>query len=169
MDVMELGKGPFNGLFGIEVGRRAPPMNDARESTVFYHADYDRYRLIELVFDMERRKARLTHEEIASRSSFLTPSQSATIGHLTRTLGDHKHRIQRRTIIVALAWGLRLPQWKIDALLDLFSSQPLSESEAQHFLSSYHAELYGEAPQQVNYAPGALPAQALRLMNEVLT
>ena len=51
-------------------------MNDAKDGMVFYHADYDRYRLIELVFDMERRQARLTHEEVAGRSSFLTPAQS---------------------------------------------------------------------------------------------
>jgi len=141
---------------------------DAESNRPFYHAEYDRYRIIELAYDMERHRAQLTHEEIAARAPFLSASQSATIAHLTRTVNDPRHRIQRRTILVALTWGLRLPRWKVDVLLDLFSGQPLTESEATHFLSSYHSEQYGAGPAGEPDGDADRVPRALRLLRENL-
>jgi hypothetical protein len=137
----------------------------------FYFSAYDRYRLIELVFERERKAAGLTHEQLADRcdSPYVRPYHLTTLQHLTRTLRDPQHRLDRVRILMALTWGLQLPKWKVDLVLALFDGRPLSADECRRYLSSYSAEQSWAAVGPEAYEREGLRRDALRALGESLS
>src|SRR4051794_19721186 len=81
----------------------------------FYQATYDRFRVIELIFERERKCAGLTHEQLAQRCNtpYVKPYHLTTMQNLTRTIGDPRHQMDRGRLLMALTWGLSFHAGKL--------------------------------------------------------
>ncbi len=137
----------------------------------FYTSAHDRYRLIELIFERERKAAGLTHDQLAARcdSPYVRPYHLTTLQNLTRTLRDPQHRLDRARILMALTWGLRLPKWKVDLVLALFDGQPLRADECRRYLSSYGTGEPCDAVDAELYEHEGLRRDAMRALGESLS
>src|SRR6266511_3018618 len=141
------------------------------EKGPFYWSRYDRFRLIELMFEKERKAAGLTHEKLAQRcdTPYVKAYHLTTIQNLTRTIKDPRHQLDRGRLLMAVSWGLQLPRWKVDLFLMLFDSTPLSEAEFQRFLLPYHQVSFSEQGNRSGDGTGSFQASCFRAMSELLT
>ena len=132
----------------------------------FYWSIYDRFRLIELVFEKERKEAGFTHQALADQCNtpYVKPYHLTMIQNLTRTINDKRHRIDRNQLLISLTWGLKLPKWKVDLILALFDGNALSEDEYVRYLSPYDDKRGSTLP----VCEEQLRSDCLRVMEELL-
>ena len=132
----------------------------------FYRSEHDRFRLIELIFERERKAQGLTHQKLAERcdTPYIRVYHLTSIQNLARTIGDPRHQSDRTRILMALTWGLQLPKWKVDLLLALFDGSPLSPVELQRYLSTYDQR--DTADDAETYTSADFRGAVLRAMGE---